>query len=85
MWLLHTRLTARLVHALHSRLVRACSSFGFSGNSDFGYSLMDVDCFNVYAHTHEMAHNFGCTHNKEDTDRVTDYSYGYRRCSGPTQ
>ncbi|CAN0145382.1 unnamed protein product [Ascophyllum nodosum] len=52
----------------------------FSGSSSDGYSVTNPICFNYFSHTHEMGHNFGCYHNREDTTTQTGYAHGYRYC-----
>jgi len=56
----------------------------FNGNQIYGFSLTDSACLGggAYSNTHEMAHNIGCHHNRENATAVTDYSYGWRYCNG---
>lgn len=80
-----TTLNRPTVHVVHSRLVRACSRYIFNGNPAFGYSLMDDGCFDNLSHTHEMGHNLGCYHDRENSNTITDYSHGWRYCTGDAQ
>lgn len=64
-----------------SRLVRTHSRYIFNGNPAAGYSLMDVGCFDNYSHTHEMAHNLGCYHDRANSNIQSEYSHGWRYCT----
>ncbi|CAN0080080.1 unnamed protein product [Scytosiphon promiscuus] len=57
----------------------------FNGWDGFGYSLIDDDCFDNHSHTHEMAHNLGCFHDRDNSNTQTDYSHGWRYCTGDVQ
>lgn len=52
------------------------SSFG-----ELAYSVVDVDCISGYSYPHELGHNMGAQHNREDDDDIVprySYAYGYR-------
>ncbi|CAM9269926.1 unnamed protein product [Ectocarpus sp. 8 AP-2014] len=57
-------------------------AFDFTGNDALGYSLVDSNCFDNLSHTHEIAHNMGCHHDRDNSDVDTDYSHGWRYCTG---
>eukprot|EP00752_Nemacystus_decipiens_P004376 g3999.t1 len=94
---LYTMATDADVHALRDEvqadLVLLVGSFPgtcglgyiFNGFSSLGYSLLEVSCFDNHSHTHEMAHNLGCYHDRANSGPTTDYSHGYRYCTGADQ
>ncbi|CAN0328334.1 unnamed protein product, partial [Scytosiphon promiscuus] len=51
----------------------------------FAYSVIDDDCFDNHSHTHEMGHNLGCFHDRDNSNTQTDYSHGWRYCTGDVQ
>ncbi|CAM9630488.1 unnamed protein product, partial [Ectocarpus fasciculatus] len=59
----------------------------FNGNENFGFSLMDSVCFDNWTQTHEIGHNLGCDHDRDnaDDDRETAYGHGLRYCTGTDQ
>ena len=42
---------------------------------------MDDDCFDNFTHSHEMGHNLGCLHDRDNSDTVSDFNHGWRYCS----
>ncbi|CAB1100369.1 unnamed protein product [Ectocarpus sp. CCAP 1310/34] len=54
----------------------------FNGDAAFGFSLVDSNCFDNFSHTHEIAHNMGCYHDRENSLTQDDYRHGYRYCEG---
>ena len=52
----------------------------FNGEDTNGFSVVDADSFDEFTHTHELAHNLGCLHNRENSETQTDYSHGMRYC-----
>ncbi|CAN0294652.1 unnamed protein product, partial [Ectocarpus sp. 8 AP-2014] len=46
------------------------------------YSLVNSKCFDNFSHTHEIAHNMGCRHDRDNTGADTEYSHGWRYCTG---
>eukprot|EP00903_Cladosiphon_okamuranus_P015479 g14291.t1 len=58
-----------------------------AGRDDLGYSLMDDDCFDNFTHSHEMGHNLGCDHDRDNSSGGvnTDYGHGWRYCEGDVQ
>ncbi|CAM9444977.1 unnamed protein product, partial [Ectocarpus sp. 13 AM-2016] len=57
-------------------------AFDATGNDALGYSLVDSSCFDNLSHTHEIAHNMGCHHDRSNSDVDTAYSHGWRYCTG---
>ncbi|CAN0368433.1 unnamed protein product, partial [Ectocarpus sp. 13 AM-2016] len=55
----------------------------FNGNADFGFSLVGSNCYDNLSHTHEIAHNMGCYHDRANSNTQDDYRHGYRYCTGP--
>ncbi|CAB1101779.1 unnamed protein product [Ectocarpus sp. CCAP 1310/34] len=54
----------------------------FNGDAAFGFSLVDSNCFDNFSHTHEIAHNMGCYHDKNNSDTQHAYRHGWRYCEG---
>eukprot|EP00903_Cladosiphon_okamuranus_P009792 g9309.t1 len=56
-----------------------------AGRDDLGYSFMDDDCWDNFTHSHEMVHNLGCDHDRENTNPPTtsgtSYNHGWRYCA----
>lgn len=48
----------------------------------YAYSLVKPTCLDNYVHTHEYGHNFGCGHDRDNSNKDTDYSHGHRYCDG---
>ncbi|CAM9373608.1 unnamed protein product [Scytosiphon promiscuus] len=54
----------------------------FNGYFNSGFSVVEASCLDNLTHTHEIGHNLGAGHNREDAStRETDYAHGYRHCS----
>ncbi|CAN0514451.1 unnamed protein product, partial [Ectocarpus sp. 8 AP-2014] len=54
-----------------------------SGFAQYGYSVVHTNCLFNFSHIHELGHNFGANHNKENAgggDGVDAYNYAYRNC-----
>lgn len=49
-------------------------------HGDFAYSVSSPNCFHAFVLGHEFGHNFGCTHNREDSPSDMEYAHGYRYC-----
>ncbi|CAN0210802.1 unnamed protein product, partial [Ectocarpus sp. 6 AP-2014] len=54
----------------------------FNGNAEFGFSLVGSNCFDNLSHTHEIAHNMGCYHDRLNSNTQDAYRHGYRYCTG---
>ncbi|CAN0372426.1 unnamed protein product [Ascophyllum nodosum] len=52
----------------------------FSGSSVDGFSAVNPLCIDFLSHTHEMGHNLGCYHNRDNSNTQTDFAHGYRYC-----
>lgn len=62
----------------HIQLFALSRRFIFNGGVDSGFSVVDIDCFDFFSHTHEMGHNLGCDHNRENAvTEVTENEFGY--------
>ncbi|CAN0243372.1 unnamed protein product [Ascophyllum nodosum] len=46
------------------------------------FSVVDPLCFYQFTHTHELGHNMGCYHDRENSFTQHSYAHGYRYCSG---
>ncbi|CAM9507519.1 unnamed protein product [Ectocarpus fasciculatus] len=53
----------------------------FNGNDTVGFSLVNSNCFDNFSHTHEIGHNMGCRHNRENAGADTEYSHGWQYCT----
>ncbi|CAN0121836.1 unnamed protein product [Ectocarpus sp. 4 AP-2014] len=56
--------------------------YNFEDNADLGFSLVGSNCFDNFSHTHEIAHNMGCYHDRANSDADDDFRHGYRYCTG---
>ncbi|CAN0355754.1 unnamed protein product [Ascophyllum nodosum] len=54
----------------------------FAPFEGFAFGVVDPYCFFQFSHTHEIAHNMGCFHNREDSGTQHPYAHGYRYCDG---
>ncbi|CAM9749061.1 unnamed protein product, partial [Laminaria digitata] len=48
----------------------------------FGYSIVHVNCINNFSHIHEIGHNMGANHNKENSNSAHEYAFAQRYCDG---
>ncbi|CAM9605666.1 unnamed protein product, partial [Ectocarpus fasciculatus] len=48
----------------------------------FGYSIVHTHCLDNLSHIHEIGHNMGANHNREDTSSEHDYAHAQRYCTG---
>lgn len=82
--------TEQFIHVPHARPVRTLPRLAASdgGYQAAGYSIVGVDKLvtkgNVVS-THELGHNLGCDHDRENTvlttgEGVTEYGHGWRDC-----
>lgn len=57
-----------------------------SGFAQYGYSVVHTNCLSNFSHIHELGHNFGANHNKEnvnvDNNSEPKYNHAYRNCDG---
>ena len=77
--------TERCVYMLRSRFIHTRFRYVFSGSDGLGYSVMDDGCFDNHSHTHEMAHNLGCYHDRDNSNTQHAYRHGWRYCTGDVQ
>ncbi|CAN0252790.1 unnamed protein product [Ascophyllum nodosum] len=54
----------------------------FGGIAEWGFSVVGANCFYNFSHTHEFGHNLGCYHNRENTNQIHEFAYGWRYCDG---
>ncbi|CAM9859463.1 unnamed protein product, partial [Hapterophycus canaliculatus] len=53
-----------------------------SGFAKYGFSVVHTNCLPNFSHIHELGHNCGANHDKENAVTSHSYSYAYRVCSG---
>ncbi|CAM9226026.1 unnamed protein product [Ectocarpus sp. 4 AP-2014] len=59
-----------------------------SGFAQYGYSVVHTNCLSNFSHIHELGHNFGANHNKENvggSGGMDAYNYAYRNCEVGTK
>ena len=54
----------------------------YTGSDARGFSLADPNCFYQFTHTHELGHNLGCYHDRDNSNTETTYAHAYRYCTG---
>ncbi|CAM9482761.1 unnamed protein product [Ectocarpus fasciculatus] len=54
-----------------------------SAFAPYGYSVVHTNCLSNFSHIHELGHNFGANHNKENVaNSQLAYNFAYRNCDG---
>lgn len=48
-----------------------------SGFAPYGFSVTDKDCIGGYTFTHELGHNMGCHHDRDNAGPNVSYPYAY--------
>lgn len=48
----------------------------------YGISVVSMNCLSNLSHIHEIGHNFGANHDRENALSVNNYGYAYRECDG---
>lgn len=48
----------------------------------YGYSIVHTNCLTNFSHIHEIGHNMGANHNKENSRVSHEYAYAQRYCDG---
>lgn len=62
----------------------ACGTgWSFNGSDQYGFSVVNSACLSSYSLAHEIGHNLGNQHNRENagSGAAFNYSYGYRYCA----
>ncbi|CAM9251578.1 unnamed protein product, partial [Ectocarpus sp. 12 AP-2014] len=59
------------------------AGYVFNGYPNSGFSVARATCFENFTHTHEIGHNLGCRHDREnDAGSEAEYAHGLRYCTG---
>lgn len=50
----------------------------------YGYSVVHTNCLSNFSHIHEIGHNMGANHDKDNAGTGHAYAYAHRYCDGST-
>lgn len=53
-----------------------------SGFDKYGYSVVHTNCLSNFSHIHEIGHNMGANHDKENSQSSHAYAHAHRYCDG---